>query len=105
MAAYTDARASLQSAITAAKTYLAARDQPANLQDAFAVLIQIRDTMNQWVRAEIALATLDADEDSEIVGGLAAERIKDLRQDGQKLLELGKQISDLVVLIAGKARA
>lgn len=103
MTDYADAKAELEASIAANKAFLAARDAPANLAATFGALVQIRDSMNEWIRAEIALRTLNAENDAAISQGLTQARIQDLRQDAGRLQSLGTEIRDLVVLIAGKA--
>jgi hypothetical protein len=105
MAAYDDAKTNCLAAITSAKAFLADRDVQANLQATFAALITIRDRMNEWIRAEIALQALNAATDQGISTGIDQARIQDLRQDAKRLQDLGTEIKDLVVLIAGKAEA
>lgn len=103
MTAYTDARASLVSAITAAKVFLADRDTAANLNAAFDDLVTIRNRMDEWIRSEICLQAIDAANDAGITNGLSVARIQDLRHDAERLRALGVELRELVILIAGKA--
>lgn len=105
MTDYDDAKAELEASIAANKTFLAARDSPANLQAAFAQLIAIRNAMGEWIRAEIGLEVLNASNDADITTGLSKAKIQDLRQDAARLHNLGIEIKELVVLIAQKAEA
>jgi protein subunit release factor A len=105
MTDFTDAKTSLEASIAANKLYLSTQDQPAKLAATFSDLIKIRKAIEEWVRATVSLAAMDAANEQAFDQEIRAEAVKDLRADAARLVAHAEELRTLIVSFAAKARA
>ena len=105
MTAFTDAKAALEASIAANKLLLSTQDEPEKLKATFQDLIAIRKAVEEWVRALVSLAAIDASTEQAFDQAIKADAVKDLRADAAQLVSHAAELRRLIVSFAAKARA